>query len=201
MSTKEGALAEYLGRLRCESAQCHIYQPEIHGDAALLRHALRHAGVPVLELNGAPVDVAESWCTQALEISAEYLVPVFIFGGAGPKASFVTSGMGEEVADQAWLNARQVALTRAIESSALNLEVRRSREKSGWLQVGWLPEEKMAQGNGLMLAWSSPLPLRRIRDFSARCPDLLVSGPDVKSLALDVVAQGISAARWRFAVK
>jgi hypothetical protein len=52
-----------------------------------------------------------------------------------------------------------------------------------------------------MLAWSSPLPLRRIRDFSARCPDLVVSGPDIDRLAADVATQGISVAQWRFAVK
>jgi len=201
MCTKESALAEYLGRLRCESAQCHLYQPQIHGNAELFRQALRYAGVPVLELNDAPIEVAESWRTQAMAISAEYLVPVVIFGGVGLSAPSMALDAQQEVADQDWLDARQVALTSAIESSELNLEIRRSREKSGWLHVGWRPEDTQEQGNGLMLAWSSPLPLRRIRDFSARCPELVVVGADIESLASDVTAQGISVARWRFAVK
>lgn len=201
MTTKEGAFAEYLGRLRCESAQCHRYEPQIHGDAGLLRRALRNAGVPVLELNAAPREVTDSWHAQATGLSAEYLVPIFIFGGDGHNTPNAPLGMGQEVTDQAWLHARQVALTSAIEASVLNLEMRRRREKAGWLQIGWHPESSQAIGNGLMLAWSSPLPLRRIRDFSARCPDLLVTGADSESLAADVAAQGISVARWRFAVK
>lgn len=201
MNEKETSFATHLGQLRCEDAQCHMYQSQRHGDPGLFRRALRYAGVPVLELNSAPTDVAEQWIEEAKALSAEYLVPVVVFGGAALVNSPCSSGTHEVVANRAWLDARQVALTSAIELSALHQEVRRSREKSGWLHVGWQPEEKMAKGNGLMLAWSSPLPLRRIRDFSARCPDLIVSGADVESLTNDVVAQGISAARWRFEVK
>jgi len=201
MNTKEAGFAQYLGQLRCESAQCHMYQPEIHGDAAVLRQLLRHLGVPVLELNGAPNNIAESWLLQAMTISGEFLVPVVVFGSLGLSESCVAFDEDELVTDQAWLHARQVALTSAIESSSLNLEVRRSREKSGWLHVGWHPESTQAHRNGLMLAWSSPLPLRRIRDFSARCPELVLSGPEVESLANDVAAQGISVTRWRFEVK
>lgn len=201
MNNPERSFAEHLGRLRCEDAQCHNYLPERHGNPMRLRQALRHAGVPVLELNGAPAGIAESWIAKAKALSAEYLVPVFVFGGSIQPMPIDLSGRAATVADEHWLDARLVALTRAIESSELNQEVRRTRDKSGWLQVGWQPEAQMAQGNGLMLAWSSPLPLKRIRDFSARCPDLLVSGPDVESLAMEVAAQGVSVARWRFEVK
>ena len=201
MSTREAALAEHLGRLRCEAAGWYIYDPALHGDAELLRPALRHAGVPVLELNNAPHGVAEVWLAQAKAISSEYVVPVFVFGAVGFAGMLLEPESPTVIEDQAWLDARQVALTEVIESSALNNEVRRAREKSGALYIGWQPEANLAQGNALVLAWSSPLPLRRIRDFSARCPDLRVSGPDVESLATDVAAQGISTARWRFAVK
>ena len=201
MSTQEAALAEYLGRLRCEAAQWHVYDSELHGDAELLRPALRYAGVPVLELNNAPPEVAEAWIAQAKAISAEYVVPVFVFGAVSANSAMPESASSTVIEDQAWLDARQVALTAVIESSALNSEARRTREKSGVLYIGWQQEASVVQGNALVLAWSSPLPLRRIRDFSARCPDLRVAGPDVESLARDVAAQGISTARWRFAVK
>ena len=201
MSTREATLAEYFGRLRCEAAQCHVYDPKLHGDAQLLREALRHAGVPVLELNNAPAEVAEVWIAQAKAISAEYVVPVFVFGAVEFAGALPGQVQATVIEDLAWLDARQVALTAVSESSALNSEARRTREKAGCLYIGWQPEAFMAQGNTLVLAWSSPLPLRRIRDFSARCPDLLISGPDVESLARDVAAQGISTAGWRFEVK
>ena len=195
------SFAAHLGQLRCENAQCHIYLPEVHGEPLRLRHALRQAGVPVLELNGAPADIAERWIAEAKALSAEYLAPVFIFGDATQAVPPYDSGGEALVTNQDWLDARQVALTRAIESSELNQELRRIREKSGWLHVGWQPEALMAQGNRLMLARSSPLPLKRIRDFSARCPDLVVAGPDVETMGREVAAQGISVARWRFEVK
>ena len=201
MNNQEVSFAERLGRLRCESAILHHYDPAVHGDAGALRQALRHAGVPVLELNDAPLAVAESWLAHATALSSEYLMPVFVFGAALLVSGGSGNGSQQGVDDQAWLEARQVALTSAIENSVLNQEERRTREKAGQLYLGWQPAPKLAQGNTLILAWSSPLPLRRIRDFSARCPDLVVCGPESECLAHDVAAQGISVAGWRFEVK
>lgn len=201
MNNQEVSFAERLGRLRCESAALHYYDPTVHGDAVVLRQALRHAGVPVLELNNAPPAVAESWLAHAVALSSEYLVPVFVFGAAQLASAVSDDGSQQVVENQAWLAARQVALTGAIENSPINQEERRTRERAGGLYLGWQSDSKMAQGNVLMLAWSSPLPLRRIRDFSARCPDLVVCGPESSRLADDVAAQGISVARWRFEVK
>ncbi len=201
MWTQEASIACHLSRLRCEEAQWHLYQPDVHGDAGLFRQSLRNFGVPVLELNGAPRRVAETWLAEAMALSVEYLVPVVVFGGDELSAGDWAKGRQEEVADFAWLSARQIALTSAIERSALNQEHRRTRGKAGALYVGWQAEAEQYSGNSLMLAWSSPLPLRRIRDFSARCPELVVSGADVNSLAAEVAAQGISVAQWRIAVK
>ncbi len=201
MPTQEASFAYYLSRLRCEEPQWHGYQPEAHGDAGLFRLSLRNLGVPVLELNEAPQGVAETWLAEAMVLSAEYLVPVVVFGGSNLSSGGLVAGRQEEVSDLSWLSARQIALTSAIEASPLNQELRRSRDKSGALHLGWQTEFDQLAGNRLMLAWSSPLPLRRIRDFSARCPDLVVSGVDVDSLTADVAAQGISVAQWRFAVK
>ncbi|MFM8500440.1 MAG: hypothetical protein ACKOAC_00140, partial [Fluviibacter sp.] len=169
--------------------------------AGLFRQSLRNLGVPLLELNEAPQPIAEKWLAEAMVLSAEYLVPVVVFGGINLSSRALVTGRHEEVSDLSWLSARQIALTSAIEASPLNQELRRSRDKSGVLHLGWQPEFDQHVGNYLMLAWSSPLPLRRIRDFSARCPDLVVSGVGVDSLTADVAAQGISVAQWRFAVK
>jgi hypothetical protein len=201
MSTREVSFARYLSRLRCEDPQWHGYQPEVHGESGLFRQSLRNFGVPVLELNEAPQRVEEIWLAEALALSAEYLVPVVVFGGGDLLSGGLATGLQEEVTDPAWLSTRQIAVTAAIEASPLNQEWRRARNKSGALHVGWQPELEQHSGNSLMLAWSSPLPLRRIRDFSARCPDLVVSGPDIDRLAADVATQGISVAQWRFAVK
>ena len=201
MPTQEASFAYYLSRLRCEEPQWHGYQPEAHGDAGLFRQSLRNLGVPVLELNEAPQGVAETWLAEAMVLSAEYLVPVVVFGGSNLSTGGLVAGRHEEVSDLSWLSARQIALTTAIEASPLNQELRRTRDKSGVLHLGWQSKFDQLAGNRLMLAWSSPLPLRRIRDFSARCPDLVVSGVGVDSLAADVAAQGISVAQWRFAVK
>ena len=201
MSTREASFARYLSRLRCESPQWHGYQPEVHGESGLFRQSLRNFGVPVLELNEAPQRVVEIWLAQAMVLSAEYLVPVVVFGGCEISSAGGILSRQEEVADPAWLSTRQIAVTAAIEASPLNQEWRRARNKSGALHLGWQPGLEKHSGNSLMLAWSSPLPLRSIRDFSARCPELIVSGPDIDSLAADVGAQGISVAQWRFAVK
>lgn len=201
MSTRETAFAQYLSRLRCEDPQWHCYQPEVHGESGLFRQSLRNFGVPVLELNGAPEYVVEIWLAEAMALSAEYLVPVVVFGGGVLLPGGLATGRQVEVTDPAWLSTRQIAVTAAIESSNLNQECRRAQDKSGALHLGWQPESEQHFGNSLMLAWSSPLPLRRIRDFSARCPELVVSGPDIDSLAADVAAQGISVAEWRIAVK
>ncbi len=201
MPMSKASFAEYLSRLRCEEPQWHCYRPEIHGDAGVFRQSLRNLGVPALELNGAPQAIAAEWLAQAMVLSAEYLVPIVVFGGSEIASEGGGLGKQEEVADPAWLSTRQIAVTAAIEASPLNHERRRARDKSGGLYLGWQPELEEYPGNHLMLAWSSPLPLRRIRDFSARCPELMVSGPDIASLASDVAAQGISVAQWRFAVK
>ena len=201
MSTREASFAQYLSRLRCEDPEWHGYQPEVHGASGLFRQSLRNVGVPVLELNGAPKSVAENWLAEAMLISAEYLVPIVVFGGGELSSAGFATGRHEEVTDAAWLSTRQIAVTAAIEASPLNQENRRARDKSGALHLGWHPGLEQHSGNSLLLAWSSPLPLRRIRDFSARCPELVVSGPDIDSLAADVATQGISVARWQFAVK
>jgi hypothetical protein len=201
MSTREAAFAYRLSRVRCEKPQGHFFQPDAHGDSRLFRQWLRNCGVPVLELNGAPQSVALDWLTQAMALSAEYLVPIVVFGGEEISSGDWNSAQQEEVADVAWLSTRQIALTSAIERSPLNQECRRTRDKSGALYLGWQPDLEQYPGNHLMLAWSSPLPLRRIRDFAARCPEIVASGPYIDSLAADVGAQGISVAQWRFEVK
>ena len=148
---------------------------------------------------------AASYCGRvagtAMVLSAEYLVPVVVFGGSEISSAGGVLSRQEEVVDPGWLSTRQIAVTAAIETSPLNQERRRARDKSGALYLGWQPDLEQSPGNHLMLAWSSPLPLKRIRDFSARCPELIASGPDIDSLASDVGAQGISVAQWRFAVK
>ena len=201
MSTQESAVAESLGRLRCEQPQCHFYQAELHGDAVSFRRALRLWGIPALEMNGAPPDVQNTWLAVATAVSAEFLVPVVIFGHMNQVPASAQLIETEAVLDPAWLAARQVALTKSLDHSILNQEWRRSGEKKGWVRIGWQPDSDLETGNGLLLAWSSPLPLRRIRDFAARCPDLALSGPDIGALVAEIAAQGISAARWRFAVK
>lgn len=201
MPIPKASFAENLSRLRCEEPQWHFYRPEIHGDAGVFRQSLRNHGVPALELNGAPQAIAAEWLAQAMVLSAEYLVPVVVFGGSEISSAGGLLSRQEEVADPAWLSTRQIAVTAAIETSPLNQERRRARDKSGALYLGWQPDLEQSPGNHLMLAWSSPLPLKRIRDFSARCPELIASGPDIDSLAADVGAQGISVAQWRFAVK
>jgi len=201
MSTQESAVADYLGRLRCEQPQCHFYQTELHGEARRFRQALRQSGVPALEMNGAPPDVQNTWLAAATAVSAEFLVPVVVFGRMHQAHAGAQLIKAQQVLDPAWLDARQVALTQALDHSTLNREWRRSREKTGWVHMGWQPDSDLAAGNALLLAWSSPLPLRRIRDFAARCPDLRLSGPGVDDLIAEIGAQGISAARWRFEVK
>lgn len=176
------------------------------------RKALRQAGVPVLELDGAAPAQAKTWLDAGRAFSAEYLIPVVCFGGdnktvnhEAPLQAFCAdpkpmSGCNE-VVDADWLRTRQVAITRGVETSDLNGEFRRSRERAGWIRIGWCPEALLVEGNGLLLAWSSPLPLRRIRDFSARCPEITLIAPDAEAIAREVAAQGISVKGWRFAVK
>lgn len=171
------------------------------------RLALRQAGVPVLELNEAATGDAEAWLKAAGDFSAEFLMPVVVLGGDASAPTKHCSLEGEALAEQhhvkdaEWLRTRQVALTRAVETSPLNQEFRRHRERRGWIRMGWQAEASLAEGNGLLLAWSSPLPLRRIRDFAARCPDITLVAPDAEALAAEVAAQGISVSGWRFAVK
>lgn len=198
MTSQELALAQHLACLRCEFPQAVFYDLARHGDAAVLRVALRQVGVPVLELNHAPAEIAAAWLDAADVLSTEFLVPVVVFGTAAIKSVPVE---GHVVNDDAWLQARQIALESAIERSTLTQEYRRSKEKTGWIRVGWQPPSLLASGNGLMLAWSSPLPLRRLRDFAARCPDLTLYGDHARPLAAEVAAQGVCASRWRFEVK
>lgn len=201
MQTQESQIADHLGRLRCEQPQCLFYQRALHGDAGRLRQALRRAGVPALEMNAAPLDVQGVWLAEAYAVSAEFLVPVVIFSHTSSGPVSASPVVGDAIRDLAWLDARQVALTRALDHSTLNQEWRRSREKTGWVHVGWQEDSALKAGNGLQLAWSSPLPLRRVRDFAARCPDLTLFGPDIDALVAEIAAQGISPTRWRFAVK
>jgi hypothetical protein len=170
------------------------------------RSALRQAGVPTLELNEAAGSDAALWLKAASDFSGEFLVPVVVFGRDMRRKNgiFLNEGAlaGQHHIDNAeWLLTRQVALTHAVENSLLNQEFRRSRERQGWIRIGWYPEAALAEGNGLLLAWSSPLPLRRIRDFAARCPKITMMGPDAEALVAEVAAQGISVSGWRFAVK
>jgi hypothetical protein len=173
------------------------------------RQELRLAGVPVLELNDASGAEADAWLDAARALSAEFFVPVVIFGGAhGALGSsmhgvdgHMNGGIQHRVDAEDWLRSRQVALTDAVERSPLNEEFRRQRGLNGWIRIGWQPAAATAEGNGLLLAWSSPLPLRRIRDFAARCPEITLIGPDAGAIAHEVADQGISVAGWRFAVK
>lgn len=171
------------------------------------RRALRSAGVPLLELNEAVGDAATNWLQAANEFSAEFLVPVAVFGRSMPEYMNLAPLDAEAltgwrtIEDAEWLRTRQVALTRAVETSGLNQECRRSHERKGWIRIGWQPEDVLGVGNGLQLAWSSPLPLRRIRDFAARCPEITLLGPDAEAIATEVAALGISVSGWRFAVK
>lgn len=178
-------------------------------DSQAWRTALRRAGVPVLELNEVPEHLASSWLDGAWAFSGEFLMPVVIFGGQTWAGGLETLALGDKalpkgsrlVADEHWLRSRQVALTRAVETSTLNQEFRRGQERRGWIRIGWQPAATLETGNGLVLAWSSPLPLRRIRDFAARCPEITLSAPDAEVLADEVAGQGISVTGWRFAVK
>lgn len=176
-------------------------------EACRWRWAMRSAGVPLLELNDAVGDAATDWLQAASDFSAEFHVPVAVFGHSMPERMNLvpldTEALtgGRTIEDAEWLRTRQVALTRAVETSGLNQECRRSHERKGWIRIGWQPEDVLVVGNGLQLAWSSPLPLRRIRDFAARCPEITLLGPDAEAIAAEVAAQGISVSGWRFAVK
>lgn len=178
-------------------------------DANQWRTVLRHAGVPVLELNHAPCVVGQRWLEVATAFSAEFLMPVVIFGVDNlPKGQALLGAHRDlhaathrRVDAEDWLHSRQVALTRAVETSPLNQEFRRERGRAGWIRIGWQPDAVLNNGNGLQLAWSSPLPLRRIRDFAARCPEITLVGPDAEAIIQEVAAQGISVTGWRFAVK
>jgi hypothetical protein len=172
------------------------------------RCALRQAGVPTLELNDAPAADAAVWVQEASAFSTEFLMPVVVFADSAPEALveslgalYLSEALSRRVDDAAWLHTRQVAITRAVETSPLNQEFRRSRERQGWIRIGWQPESALAEGNGLLLAWSGPLPLLRIRNFAARCSEITLFGPDAEGIAAEVAAQGISVTGWRFAVK
>lgn len=202
-------LADRLGRLRCAQPCVQIVDTAL---ALLWRVELRRAGVPLLELNAAAPEAVPRWIDAATDLSREFFVPVLICTASAnldPVAALpglaelegAIAQLGQPIADTAWLQTRQVALTQAIEQSPLNQEFRRQRERCGWIHIGWQPESALQAGNGLSLAWSSPLPLRRIRDFAARCPEISLQAPDPESIATEVAAQGISVTGWRFAVK
>jgi len=204
----EQRLARAWAQSRCEHPQCIVYRADVHGDPLRLRRALRQAGVPALELNGAPAGVFEAWFATAQALSEEFLIPVVLFGAGSAPLPLATRavGAGQPVNDVGWLAARQVALQTAIETSALHQEFRRSGTKAGWIRLGWHADAAMTGGdgndNGLLLAWSSPLPLQRLRNFSARCAaHVVVEGPGAQDLAADVASQGISVAHWQIAVK
>lgn len=204
-------VADALARQYCEQPRLLLSGIDLP-DAESERCAFRQAGVPVLELNDAPPELARPWLEAAQAFSSEYLMPVVVLGQAIRTARpDVLKTLRQQTDDQApgchpvtdadWLLARQVAITRAVERSELNQEFRRSRERRGWIRIGWQPETDLAVGNGLLLAWSSPLPLRRIRDFAARCPEVTLYASDAEALSSEVAAQGISVTGWRFAVK
>ena len=202
MTSLEVGLAQSWACLRCEQPQVVSYVPRLHGNVQRLRHALHQAGVPVLEMNQAPGDIQALWLSEARCLSEEFLSPVVVLGGLAGIEPTIEQPIGQMQADVAWLSARQVALTSAVENSALNREFRRTSEKSGWIRIGWHEEAALAEGNGLLLAWSSPLPLMRIRNFSARCPwQLQIEGPDANLLAEDVRCHGISVTHWQIEVK
>lgn len=198
----EVSLAQSWGCLRCEQPQVVRYISGLHGDQQRFRHALRQAGVPVLEMNQAPESVQALWLAEARCLSEEFLSPVVVFGGTTAIEPHIQQPLGQIQADAAWLSARQAALTSAVEGSCLHQEFRRSPEKTGWVRIGWHEEASLAEGNGLLLAWSSPLPLMRIRNFSARCPSQLkIEGPGANLLAEDVRCHGISVTHWQIEVK
>ena len=173
------------------------------------REELRHAGVPVLEMNEAPSAIAAIWLDAASVFSAEFMTPVVVFGASNLLDEYEKLDQQHRSAevcerlvdDRDWLFTRQIALTHAVETSALNQEIRNSHARRGWIRFGWNPESVMTHGNGLLLAWSSPLPLRRIRNFAARYPEVTMIGPNVEAIAAEVAAQGISVKGWLFEVK
>ena len=205
MEEDVGKIARSLSRQYGEQA-CLIFGRGADSSAAnRWRSELRCRDVPVLELNDAPPTCAEAWLEAAVHFSTEFLTPVVVFAeevvAEADRTLESATPSQRQVDDPDWLQTRQVALTRAVETSPLNQEFRRSRERRGWIRLGWQPETALAEGNGLQLAWSSPLPLRRIRDFAARCPEITLIAPDAEALAAEVAAQGISVTGWRFAVK
>jgi len=207
MTAVHPEIALALSRQHATESCLVFYMPAAAEEARRWRMALRSAGVPLLELNDADGAAAASWLQAASDFSAEFLVPVAVFGHSMPEQrNLAPLGVGAPtgwptIEDAEWLHTRQVALTRAVETSGLNQEFRRSHARTGWIRIGWHAEEALAVGNGLQLAWSSPLPLRRIRDFAARCPEITLEGPDAEAIATEVAAQGISVSGWRFAVK
>ncbi len=200
-------LAQSLSRQHVDQP-CLILWEAGFPNAHVWRAECRHAGVPVLELNDAPAAVADAWLLVATAFSAEFMAPVVVLGESIAehhaeihRGASLNQGNARRVDDSDWLRAREVALTRAVETSPLNQEFRRTRERRGWIRIGWQPDSLLAEGNGLLLAWSSPLPLLRIRNFAARCPEITLFGSDAEAIAHEVAAQGISVTGWRFAVK
>lgn len=205
-------IAIALSRQYCDEPRLILGDSSDTTTANQWRAALRHAGVPVLELNGAPSIFARAWMQEAAAFSTEFLTPVVVLGlrdhSEGHEAleafdkqpgKHEASGCRIDAAD--WLRSRQVALTDAVERSSLNQEFRQQRGRSGCIHFGWQPVDVLAEPNHLQLAWSSPLPLRRIRDFAARCPQITLLGPDSETIAAEVAAQGIPVSGWQFAVK
>lgn len=196
--------AQRWARIRCEQPQCIVYEAQVHGDPIRLRRALRQAGVPALELNDAPASVLADWVDAATALSEEFLIPVVLFCEGRPHQPVVTLAHreGHLVDDTDWLLARSVALQAVIEASPLHQEFRRSGVKAGSIRLGWHDDAVLAGDNGLLLAWSSPLPLMRLRNFSARCAEHVhFEGPGAGDLADDVASQGISVTHWQIAVK
>ena len=117
----------------------HVAADDEAGDC--WRLALRQAGVPVLELNEAADDGAGLWLKTASDLSAEFFVPVVVFSRDLRRQNEILLHEGAlagqcHVDDVQWLSTRQVALTRAVETSVLNQEFRRSRERQGWIRIG-----------------------------------------------------------------
>lgn len=179
------------------------------GLALQWRFALRQAGVPLLELGTLPAHGVPEWLAMAESVSREFMLPVVVAVSEptdpAPFEQQIDEYLGrslvKRIDDAAWLHARQVAITRAVETSPLNQELRRTADRQGWIRIGGQTASAITEGNGIVLAWSSPLPLLRIRNFSARCPKITFIAPDAEALVAEVAAHGISVSGWRFAVK
>ena len=139
-----------LGQQRCTVPRILFHRTSGAEETERWRSALRQAGVPVLELNEAVGEIADRWLVAASELSAEFLMPVVVMGAvAHPELIPLDQSAlipTDTVEDTDWCLTRQVALTRAVETAGLNQEFRRSRERKGWIRLGWQPDFASKRG-------------------------------------------------------